>query len=401
MGATEISQLVEQLRAEAEFDSMGEFTLALEQAITKIRHEAERTPARYLLFAVQAAVALRALSIRLSLSHQVASLELHLQQDWECFADSQSLLSMQSGQHQGLDDFRQALLWGRALQPSKVDVVFRGPQGGYLLTLQGDQSLLAVQPGKTDGPPSLQLLLTFADKNVSRVAELSHGCAARLRFCPVPVYLDGLLLNTGNFHGQEGGYFCRYLLSCEQDRSSLAAAAPIGLPALVYQVGDHQVFQRGRLGIPFPLLERLELRSSQGNLLPLEHSKGGEHPETEGLLVSQWEQDKQTHTLVLPRQPAVPLPLEMRASLVACRAYFFRAFEGENKLYIVQRGCTLNSFELPGLPVEGWRVAVAANQVKTDLSGLTPIDNEDTGRLVQWTAGQILRIHAQMATSSR
>jgi len=398
-GATHISELVEQLRSEAEFDSMGEFTLALEQAITKIRHEAQQTPARYLLYSVQAAVALRALSVRLSLSHQIASLEIVLERDWECFADSQALMSMQSGQHQGLDDFRQALLWGRALQPSQVDVIFRGPQGGYLLTLQGDDSLLAVQPAKTDGPPYLQLLLTFTEKSVSRVAEFSHGCAARLQFCPVPVFLDGLLLNGGNFQGQERGHFCRYLLSSQQDRSSLAAAAPLGLPALTYALGPSTFFERGRIGEPFPVLERLELLSPQDHPLHFEHFEHGDPPALQGLLVAKWEHERKSHCLqVTP--PAVSLPASI-AGLVACRAYFFRAFEGDNKLYIVQRGCTLSSLSLPGLPVDGWRVAVSANQVKTDLSGLAPVDNEDTNRLIQWTCDQILAIHAQMAKNSR
>lgn len=402
-GATQISEFVEQLRSEAEFDSMGEFTLAVEQAIAKIRREAERTPSRCLLYAVQSAVALRAQSVRLSLSHQMASLELHFGQDrtWECFADSQSLISMPSGENQGLEDFRQALLWSRALQPGKVDVVFRGPHSGYILTFQGDESLVAVQPARTDGPPVLHLLLTFANKNVSRVAELSHGCAARLRFCPVPCYLDGLLLNTGSFQGQQEGYFCRYLLSSEQDSSWLAVTAPVGWPALIYAVGRQTAFERGRVGEPFPVVERLELQVRQAEGGALKHFRDTDPLETEGLLVARWDEAGHGHVLVLPGRLGVPLLGELRAKMVACRAYFYRAFEGENKLYIVQRGCTLSSLELPGLPADGWRVAITSNQVKTDLSGLTPIDNEDTDKLVHWTCGHILRIHAQLARSNR
>jgi hypothetical protein len=210
-----------------------------------------------------------------------------------------------------------------------------------------------------------------------------------------------LLLNAGIFQGQEGGYFCRYLLSSEQDSSWLAVTAPVSLPALTYAVGDQRAFERGRVGEPFPVVERLELRVPQQEGLDLKHFRDSDPLDTEGLLVARWEEAGQSQALVLPGRLGVPLPAELRAKMVACRAYFYRAFEGENKLYIVQRGCTLSSLELPGLPADGWRVAITSNQVKTDLSGLTPIDNEDTGKLVHWTCGHILRIHAQLARSSR
>lgn len=395
-GASHVGELLEQLRGEGEFDSLGQFTLSMEKALAKIRGMAEQEPVRWLSFAVQAGVAAYAERISVSLAYDRVCITLHLGPHSRSLDTPHELLAGQAQAAHGdpVEYLRSAILWARAQQPVTLDVLYSSPTGGFLLVLGSDEPARSAQPPSAQ--MSLQLAARFADRSQQRVAVYSRELASRLSFCPVPVILEGMVLNTGTATSPEwGGLLAeRMLLADASEPALLTLQAPRLVPALKTRVGASR-YRRGRSGSPVAVVEHLEI----GGALPadahLVERRDGLH---EGdYAIACWTEDEAERQLVIPNYR--PVPLDTGDTRVAGRALFLRTRSRQNNLNVIQHGCRLNAVPLV-VEWSGWEVFVAANSVQTDLSGSMPIQNEGLEALIGWVRAQIQGVHFRCATHS-
>lgn len=382
--SSKLEELVEGLRGEAHFDSVGEFTLSLEEAVSRIRREAQLQPAGWLLRAAQGAVVESARSFSASLGPNRASLKLTLGAGWERLEDPQFLLSGQAG----FEDWKQTILWARALQPQSLDIVFTSPQKGYLLSLEGDRTLLTASPS---GPePMLQVLLRFGQRDTARTAELSHSVAHRLRFFPISACLDGFSLNQGQFTSTEPGIYAQYLLASSSEEARLALISPCQLPALAYQVAGAQPVRRGRSGEPFPRCKWLEFARTDGTPMRLNST-----PCSLGMSfeVARWQEQGVERQIYLNGANKVPLPEPLNHTKVAARGFFFRGYQGPSQLWLVRQGVLLQPVELSMFEPDSWQVVLASQRIATDLSGLNVVENDEFDLLKDWVVGYLRDVY--------
>jgi hypothetical protein len=384
---TPLEEMLQDLRCDATFDSVGQFTVSLQKAMQKIRVLALEEPARWLLYAVQAAVGWGVAA--LELNFRPAGYSLSMEGPPPTLSETELLSPLESA-GRSYRDFHNALVWLRALDPKRLDLLYQSPQGGYLLALAEDPPARAPQPASDR--VRLTLSVAFADTSAERVAIYANQVATRLSMCPLPVSLDGQKVNSGQFLELEndGCLACRYTLGVAETRSLLAAIHPGRQPALSYLVGDCE-YDRGRRGLPAPTVQRLEIGGAWSGPCLV-----GTQPVPDGLPLAGWEEEGRTFLLCNAARPLVQLPEVLQSHLLGCRAYFQRTREARSTLFVIQRGCRLQGIELPKVP-RGWWVALAADSLQTDLSGSNLVADASLEQTLEWVTGQILHIHQRMA----
>ncbi len=348
----------------------------------KIRDLAQHEPARWLLYAVQAAVGWRVAEVKLNF--RPTGYSLVMEGVPESLSESE-LLSPRD-----FKDFHNALVWLRALAPRQIDLLYQGPGGGYLLALAGDPPVRASQPASAQA--RLSLSVAFRDNSAERTAVYVNQVSTRLAMCPLPISLEGQTINTGVFPelAQEGCLACRYILPAQGSRSLLAALHPQHQPALSYRVADCE-YERGRRGSPAARVSRLEIGGAWSGDCRLQSTGTAQ-----SLLLSQWAESGQPCFLYSSARPLVQLPEPMRLGLLGCRAYFQRTREARSTLFVIQRGCLLHGVELSKAP-RGWWVALASDSLHTDFSGSTLVMDEALQQSLDWVLGQILHVHQGMS----
>lgn len=382
--STPLEELLQDLRSNAQFDSVGQFTVSLQKAMEKIRDLAQYEPARWLLYAIQAAVGWKVAGVELNFRPTGYSLVME--------GAPESLPESELLSPRDFKDFHNALVWLRALAPRQMDLLYQGPGGGYLLALAEDPPVRASQPASAQA--RLSLSVAFRDNSAERTAVYVNQVSTRLAMCPLPITLEGQTINTGVFSelAQEGCLACRYILPAQGSRSLLAALHPQHQPALSYRVADCE-YEREREVTPAARVSRLEIGGPWSGDCQLRALRI-----PEGLVLAEWERKRKPWFLCNSANPLVQLPEPMRAGLLGCRAYFQRTREAHSTLFVIQRGCSLHGVELSKAP-RGWWVALASDSLSTDLSGSTLVMDEALQRSLEWVIGQIFHVHQRMSNS--
>ena len=386
-GANQIAELLEGLRSEAEFESAGRFTLDFQQALKKIEGLSQSYPARWLLFGVQAAVALAASTVEVSLSHQRCSLvfQPHMEGEWLQLLESPHLLTGASSScGRGTALLSSCLLWARALQPRLLEVSLRSPQQSWLLEFEAE----GVRVGKAErpGPSQLCVHIDFPDKSLTRTVELSQQLSQRLCFCPVPVVQEGRSLNSGIFPQLDNlsGWYVRWVLAEPTGKSRLAALPPLRFPARVLGlVGDTRQHPDPEV---VPVVAQWDVLAPEGASL---------REQTAPIVLVDWiDAGRQRQIGLETNYRPVYLPPSWNQQLLECRAFFHRGRQSSSRLWIVQDGLSLEPVPLAS-DLGGWSVALASQSLKTDLTGLRLIEDGELERMVQWVEGHLRAIHVQ------
>jgi hypothetical protein len=376
-GAGQISDLLSQLRAEAEFESSGQFSLDFQKALEKVRILSQQNQARWLLFALQAAALLGSNRAEVSLSHHQASLTFVPREnaDWqEILANPQSLTALSGDSNRALSRLCSCLLWARAFEPRELRLSLRSPEQSWLVELSKDQA--EVGQHTQHGGAQVTLHLEFEEKSVSRTAAISQQLAERLSFSPVSVYQEGRRLNRGLPAGLDSllGWYAMWILAERNSMSRLAAVHPSQVPASLYLGGDlpRQVDDKDWV----PSVDVSEMIGPSG----LQWSRTGQ-----GLAIAPGVfldcQDE-------PRW----LSDDLQQQLLECRAFFYRVYAAESTCWMVQDGVLLDGQALdPGF--SGWRVFLASQTAKTDLSGLKLVEDDTNQSLLKWVQAHIITCH--------
>lgn len=388
-----LHHLLDGLHAEAEFDSPGGFTVALDEAVAKYRSMAGAEPTRWMLYVLQAAVAWGALGVDLRLEADLSEMVVRFPEGAAAELQRGDVLFSQApAPGSGGELLRLALLWGRALEPKRLEAAFAWSGGGWrteLVGAEGKREEAAAQPVTT-------LKLTWRSGTRASSTQLQgmvQTLERRVQFAPVPLHCNGRCLNRGVLFldDLEGGLACRIVLPADGDGALLSVVTPLRMPALVYAAGQ-QEFIRGRVGQPFPRLELLEVAGLLSPEMTLEHGSG--LPPSHALVLGRWGVEEKSDAVWLTHAGARASALE---SQLLCRAWFFRTRADASQLFVVHRGCTLQPVALDAPGLKGWNAVVAADSLLTDLSGLALVHNDRLASLCGWAQGQCARVHARMA----
>lgn len=374
----ESPELVRRLLSDASWESCGQFRVSLEKMLEQVGGLANQEPGQWLLFGVQAASQWGCARVELgptALEMVFAEAPPELQQDWWKRPDRLS---------PPLVELNRALLWAQALRPRILVLHWESPQGGYRLQVRtGECQAL--------GPSAQTRLAVEVEWPNSRLGrQMVQGARWALAFCPVPVYAPDLV-QTGCFDELAGraplGF--RLIRASARCRSRLACRIPVELPALAYEAWD-RLWERGRPG----KIYRVEVGGERPGEEPMQWGPG-EAP-ADSLVLGRWADPQgRVETVWIPGG-AAPLA-GLASSLTGARAVFYRARGAISQLWLVRNGCRLRPVDLK-VP-EGWWVALAANSVSTDVSGVVPIQDSALAALREWTESQIRGFHARMASA--
>lgn len=284
----------------------------------------------------------------------------------------------------GLTYLHSCLLWLRALSPSSLNMSLRSLEHSWLL----DFSESGIRIGRHSQVGSDQLLLEvdFAQRSVTRTVELSRQLAQRLTFCPVPVLQEGRNLNTGSFSHLQSlrGYYARWVLAPRAGLSRMVARHPVGEQASF--LGPAGQLQSNPQSNFIPNLMAYDL------VTPLGALQEGEAT----IPLVRWQDQGQTRCLGINTEyQAIRLPLEWQERLLECRAFFLREVPSRSPLlWIVQDGLSLNPVSL-GPDFAGWSTALASQSLKTDLTGLQLVEDDQLSQMREWVQEHLVAIHLQ------
>lgn len=406
-GATELERYLDDLQTEGNLQSRGQFTLDFHKALEKLSGMARQNVHRWVFFAVQAAVGFGASEMRISASSQAMSLCFWVDHDCPTLLDGYSFQGVEEkpdlrGDLAAAQNLRQALLWGRALNPGSFAMMVEGDHPGYVLNATDNGMEYKSLPNKPGTRTACALVLNpgKAYLGVSWAAALQAEAVYRLSFCPVPLHMDGLELSLGessslmrNKRRREGNVklWERYLFSNDPNGASLAVAHPVLQPAGGYWLEGRTPFQRERSWQPVSKVYWLDFAGagSEGatlNRLP-----------PQGLCVAEWTEPGQEEPkrLWLGIDPAVELP-RFAGKRVRCRALFTRMRVTGSYLILSRHGMLLDPLPMEGLPSEGWVAVVASNLVHTDASGLVVVQDDRLRAIQQWVSAEIYALHQRM-----
>lgn len=394
---TEVHEYVDQLRSEGEMQARGRFTLDPKKSRQKIADMQQSDLSGWAGWWTRAGVALGAMrgsfdrpsptSLTARWDFEPSSLE----------AVTRYLVSGDVGdEHSALDLFRNSLLWVQALLADRpgleaeLQVELPG-QPDYRLAL-GTEQLTVARSGEPGRKAALRLCLQdLSGKHLSALSQALHsGWRQRVRFCRIPVELNGVLLNSPLPDPTEPLLYLGYYL-CRQRKSVLALPDPRGVPAHQYMLGTQnpQVFKRPRVSAP---LARANVLGVAGQL-----SDGARWSESHGIPILSW-QDEESHELFL--DSGEPLRddrwhLEGRLPWLVRLALLRSA--GPDRVTVVHQGLMLNSEEFAlephGATAFGWHAVVAMDDAQTDVSGTRCVQGPAYERMLAWVGGEIVDIH--------
>ena len=406
-GATELEQYLEELQVEGNLQSRGQFTLDFHKALEKLSGMARQNVHRWVFFAVQAAVGFGAAEMRISASSQAMSLCFWVDHDCPTLLDGYSFQGVEEkpdlrGDLAAAQNLRQALLWGRALNPGSFAMMVEGDHPGYVLNATPNGMEYKTLPEKPGTRTACALVLNpgKAYLGVNWAAALQAEAVYRLSFCPVPLHLDGLELSKGessslmrNKRRREGNVklWERYLFTTDPDGASLAVAHPVLQPAGGYWLEGRPPFLRDRSWQPVSKVYWLDFAGAGS-----ENASLGQQP-AQGLCVAEWTEPGQDDPkqLWLDIDPAVELP-RFSGKRVRCRALFTRLRVAGSYLVLSRHGMLLDPMPLEGLPCEGWVAVVASNMIHTDASGLVVVQDERLRAIQHWVTAEIYALHQRM-----
>ncbi|MBS2034935.1 hypothetical protein JST97_08100 [bacterium] len=407
-GATELELYLEGLQTEGNLQSRGQFTLDFHKALEKLSGMARQNVHRWVFFAVQAAVGFGAAEMRISASSQAMSLCFWVDHECPTLLDGYSFQGVEEkpdlrGDEAAAQNLRQALLWGRALNPSSFAMMVEGDHPGYVLSATDNGMEYKNLPPKPGTRTACALILNpgKAYLGISWAAALQSEAVYRLSFCPVPLHMDGLELSLGessslmrNKRRREGNVklWERYLFSPETEGASLAVAHPSLQPAGGYWLEGRPPFVRERNWLPASKVYWLDFAGAGSEKAVMGTSL------SRGLCLAQWTEPgrPEPRQLWLEIDPQVELP-QFKGKRVRCRALFTRMRVSGNYLILSRHGMLLDPLPMEGLPCQGWVAVVASNMIHTDASGLVVVQDDRLRAIQEWVRAEIYALHQRMA----
>lgn len=412
-GASELEAYLEQLQVEGNLQSRGQFTLDFNKALEKLGGMARQNVHRWLFFAVQAAVGFGAAEMRVSASSRSMSLCFWVDAATPTLLDGYSFQGVEEmpdlrGHEAAAHNLRQALLWGRALNPGNFAMMVEGEHPGYVLNATPTGMDYRSLPPKGSGQRTSCALVLTPGSNYMGLnwgSALQAEAVYRLSFCPVPVTLDGLELSKGessslmrNRRRREGNVklWERYVFSSRPDEASLAVVHPRLQPAGGYWIEGRPPTLRERNWLPVSRTYWLDFAGHGVAEAPwqvVDSSTPGA-----GLTLAEWtEPDGPSRRLELALETPVELP-HFSSGRVRTRALFTRMRVNGNYLVLGRHGMLLDPIPMENLPQEGWVAVVASNLVHTDASGLVAVHDDRLKTLQQWVRAEIYAMHERMAS---
>lgn len=407
-GATELERYLEDLQTEGNLQSRGQFTLDFQKALEKLSGMARQNVHRWVFFAVQAAVGFGASEMRISASAQAMSLCFWVDHDCPTLLDGYSFQGVEEkpdlrGDLAAAQNLRQALLWGRALNPGSFAMMVEGDHPGYVLNATDNGMEYKDLPQKPGTRTACALVLNpgKAYLGLNWAAALQAEAVYRLSFCPVPLHLDGLELSLGessslmkNKRRREGNVklWERYIFTNDSEGASLAVVHPKLQPAGGYWLEGRPPFLRERSWQPVSKAYWLDFAGAGA-----ENASLAAEP-ARGIPVAEWLEpgSEEPKRLWLGIDPSVELP-RFSGERVRTRALLTRMRVTGNYLILSRHGMLLDPLPLEGLPSEGWVAVVASNLVHTDASGLVVVQDERLRALQQWVTAEVYALHERMS----
>ena len=408
-GATELERYLEELQTEGNLQSRGQFTLDFHKALEKLSGMARQNVHRWVFFAVQAAVGFGASEMRISASAQAMSLCFWVDHHCPTLLDGYSFQGVEEkpdlrGDLAAAQNLRQALLWGRALNPGSFAMMVEGEHPGYVLNATDNGMEYKDLPSKPGTRTACALVLNpgKAYLGLNWAAALQAEAVYRLSFCPVPLHMDGLELSLGessslmkNKRRREGNVklWERYLFTTDTEGASLAVVHPKMQPAGGYWVEGRPPFVRERSWQPVSKVYWLDFAGAG-----TENASLAQTP-AQGVPVAEWTEPgcQEPKRLWLGIDPSVELP-RFSGQRVRTRALITRMRVEDSYLILSRHGMLLDPLKLEGLPGHGWVAVVASNLVHTDASGLVVVQDERLRALQQWVTAEIYALHERMST---
>lgn len=409
-GASQLDQLIQQVRSEGTLDSSGTFGVNWEHALQKMSGLVHECPARWVYYLAQAAVASSATGLNVSCGRKGISVEFTLATRACDLARLQNILTGCLGPKTPTGFLNSALLWAWALKPPGLEFVYQDAEGGYLYCLEakgGGQRELSA-----DEKPRVALFYRFrpykkkkdddeelAPEDRALTAEVSRYLSEFLCYCPLPVSLDNRPITRREPFDRyttfipRGFHIYRRLVLGEPDAKGVLAAQPAARwPAARVHVEGLPPFSNPSRVHSLGLLEVVGGRSyREVQAAP----QAGEHE----LELVRWELENDEG--LSARRLVLDLDYNPRAfpglDLVRCRALFYRLREPLGRLLLVHHGLLLKPVPLPELAADGWDVVIASHNLETDYSGLKVVEDERYQRLVSWAQETVAHIYRRLA----
>lgn len=408
LGVSGLETYLDQLQREGELQSQGRFTVDFERALAKLGGMARQQVHRWVFFAVQAAVGFGAHKINLSANHRGVSVSFETLRPSPALLDGRAFRTIEEkpdlrGSEAAEQNLRQALLWGRALEPRSFTMAVEGEHPGFLLQASAAGMEVSPRPAREACPTTCSLVLLSFDAGSNWTARLQAETVYRLSFSPVPVILDGLVLSRGdsssllrNAGRRQGNVklFERYVLDPDPSGPALAVLHPRLQPAWNYWIEGRPPIKRERSWQPTPQVFHLEVAAPGIQEQAWRVIEG--EPPSQGLCLAQW---------TAPGQPASGLWLEDDPGLslevfaherIRTRALLTRLRIAGNYLVVARHGMLLDAVPLTDMPGDGWVAVVASDGVQTDASGLQAVDDERLQLLKRWVRAETFAIHQRL-----
>lgn len=413
-GVSELESYLSDLQEEGRLQSKGRFTLDFDKALKKLGALAQQHVHRWVFFAVQAAVGFRASEVKLSVNHRAVSVTFLLPSPSPALLNGRAFQTVEEkpdlrGDEAAEQNLRQALLWGRALNPKSFAMVVEGEHPGYLL-LATSLGMEYQETAVKKGPTTCALILAPSNKNLESgsafAATLEAEAIYRLSFCPVPAYLEGLHLSLGDSNSlirnrsrREGNVKLleRYLVDPNPQAPSLAVVHPKLQPAQTYAIEGRPTIRRKRDWLPAPRVFQMEISAPDIEKVEWEVLEGP--GPFEGVTLGAW---------TLPEGAKQRLQLKLDSTLtldafdgerIRARALLTRMRVEGNFLVLARHGMLLNPVPVEVMPEHGWVGVIASNLVHVDASGLVAVEDERLERLKNWFRAEVYAIHERLGAS--
>jgi hypothetical protein len=346
--------------------------------------------------------------MRISASNQAMSLCFWVDHECPTLLDGYSFQGVEEkpdlrGDEAAAQNLRQALLWGRALNPSSFAMMVEGDHPGYVLNATENGMEYKSLPPKPGTRTACALVLNpgKAYLGLNWAAALQAEAVYRLSFCPVPLQMDGLELSLGessslmrNKRRREGNVklWERYLFSGDPQGASLAVAHPRLQPAGGYWVEGRPPFLRERSWQPVSKVYWLDFAGAGSEKAAMGTSLN------QGLCLAEWTEPghEAPRRLWLDIDPNLELA-QFKGKRVRARALLTRMRVSGCYLVLSRHGMLLDPIPMEGLPCEGWVAVVASNMIHTDASGLVVVQDDRLRAIQQWVSSEIFALHQRMA----
>jgi len=202
----ELTDHLEALLTQGRVESSGVFTLAVKQAHLKLGKFQHVNPAFYLLKAVQGAVAAGSPSVHVKLGRRDVRVEFSPSLGPELLRGlPDRLIGMQMGQKDALDHLVMASSAAQSLAPSCLGWIYSSPVEGFSVRIEADSFETRVAP-PSPGPPRIVFYMRRKGGLLDQLTQLTsehNSVGERFALCPIPVYLDGRVINGERWPGKE------------------------------------------------------------------------------------------------------------------------------------------------------------------------------------------------------